>query len=231
MAPRYGLYYAPEPGSTLSRLAAVWLGRDAVTGDELPQPQLSGISPEVLLERTSSPRHYGFHATLKPPFALRPSRTEDELCASIAGFARRQQPFTLHLAPGVLGGFVALLETTPSEELRALAAACVVEFDSFRATPPAQELESRRAAGLTPRQDALLVRWGYPYVLDDFRFHMTLTTRLQESGQRSAMVEAAEAHFGEALAGPVTVDAVTLFHQSSREEPFTILDRFPFRSS
>ncbi|TVM33445.1 DUF1045 domain-containing protein [Oceanidesulfovibrio marinus] len=231
MTARYGLYYAPESGSALAVLAATWLGRDAATGDTCAQPQLPGIPADILMERTASPRHYGFHATLKPPFALAPSRTEDELRASVAKFAQQQQPFGLHLAPGVLGGFVALQETTPSEELRTLAAACVIEFDGFRAPPAAKELEKRRAAGLTPRQDALLIRWGYPYVLDEFRFHMTLTSRVQENELRRAMLDAAGPYFAEALAEPITVDAVSLFHQPSREEPFTILDRFPFGSS
>ena len=33
-------------------------------------------------------------------------------------------------------------------------------------------------SGLTDRQEALLTQWGYPYVMEEFRFHITLTGAL-----------------------------------------------------
>ena len=71
-----------------------------------------------------------------------------------------------------------LRETEPSAALQALADACVEQLDRFRAPPSDAELARRRRASLTPRQDAMLVRWGYPYVFDTWFFHMTLTRRL-----------------------------------------------------
>ena len=52
----------------------------------------------------------------------------------------------------------------------------------FARPPGAAELERRRKAGLSAAQEKMLLRWGYPYVLDEFRFHLTLTGRLQPEG-------------------------------------------------
>jgi hypothetical protein len=45
----------------------------------------------------------------------------------------------------------------------------------------------RRAAGLTPAQERNLIEWGYPYVLDEFRFHLTLTGSLADPEAEAAM--------------------------------------------
>ncbi len=231
MAARYALYFIPARAHPLTVLGATWLGRDVHLGKACAQPTLEGISKDIFRELTASPRHYGFHATLKPPFALAPGKDETALRRVTAEYARSRSPFLLHLTPGAIGRFNALLETTPSPELRALAAACVTEFDSFRAAPPPEELEKRRAKGLTPHQDALLEQWGYPYVFDAFRFHMTLTTSIDSDELRQALLAQARNYFGEVLQHPVQVDALGLCFQPSRSEPFTVLERFPFTTA
>ena len=55
-----------------------------------------------------------------------------------------------------------------TNQLGRLAAACVRDFDSFRAPLSPEELAKRRAVDLTARQEELLVEWGYPYVFDEF---------------------------------------------------------------
>ena len=82
------------------------------------------------------------------------------------------------LAVADLHGFLALRETVPCPPLQALADACVEDLDRFRAPPSEAELARRRRASLTTQQDAMLVRFGYPYVLETWFFHMTLTRRL-----------------------------------------------------
>ena len=69
MSARLGLYWAPELDDPLHALGSAWLGRDAETGATLPQPAVPGLD---LAEITAEARGYGFHATLKPPFALAP---------------------------------------------------------------------------------------------------------------------------------------------------------------
>ena len=100
--------------------------------------------------------------------------------------AARTAPFALPpLAVSDVFGFLALRETAPCPPLQALADACVEHLDPFRAPPSDAELARRRRANLTPRQDAMLVRWGYPYVFDTWFFHMTLTRRLTTEEKRS----------------------------------------------
>ena len=174
---RYAIYYLPPEGA-LSEFGAAWLGWSVDAGRAVPQPGVDGI--EAL---TRTPRKYGFHATLKPPFRLAPGTTPDGLAQAAARLAAGLAPVTLAaLVPGTLGHFLALVPAAPSAALDALAARCVADLDCFRAAPTQAELNRRRAAGLTAAQEANLQRWGYPHVMDGFRFHMTLTGRQDADG-------------------------------------------------
>lgn len=220
MTARYALYFAPPPDSALWKFASRWLGRDAATGETLDPPD--GVSPDW----TADPRRYGFHATLKPPMALAPGRDEAELLAAAADFAAGHTRFTapsLRLAE--LGRFLALIPSAPSEALDEFAAECVRAFDPFRAPPPASDLEKRRAHGLTPRQDDYLRHWGYPYVFEEFRFHMTLTSSLDDDARTAArsLLEPAVAPF---TRDPLVIDALSIFKQDTRDAPFRIIARF-----
>ncbi|TMV43101.1 DUF1045 domain-containing protein, partial [Thioclava sp. BHET1] len=77
-----------------------------------------------------------------------------------------------------IGGFLALTPRGDTSPLARLAAEVVERLDRFRAPAPEAELARRRGKGLSPRQEALLMRWGYPYVMEEFRFHLTLTGSL-----------------------------------------------------
>jgi len=226
--PRYALYYAPRPDEEIARFAARWLGRDPEDGHALDQPAVPGLSPDRLAEITTEPRRYGFHGTLKPPFELVTSATLAELLARAAEFAAQRPAVPLRgLALKVIDGFLALVPQA-SADIDALAADCVREFDRYRAPPDPADLARRRAAGLTTRQEEFLQRWGYPYVMEEFRFHLTLTGRLQEN-ERS-LVQAAlaplTAPFGVV---PTAIRDLCIFVQESREQPFRVLARLPFR--
>ena len=122
-----------------------------------------------------------------------------------------------------LGRFLALVPHGDTGPLATLVARAVQELDPFRAPATEDELVKRRAARLSPAQDALLVRWGYPYVLDEFRFHLTLTGRLE-----AAVAGATEAALAPMLAQlplqPYRITGLTLlgedeigwFHQITR---------------
>ncbi len=173
---RYAIYYAPPAGEDWSDFAIAWLGWDAAAGRNVAHPDADGIDVASV---TEVPRKYGLHATIKPPFRLRPGQTAEDLDAACAELAARQAPVTqagLELAR--LGRFLALRTVGDETQLNALAATCVRDLDRFRAPPTESELARRRAAKLTPEQDANLVRWGYPYVMDAFRFHITLSGKL-----------------------------------------------------
>ena len=172
--PRYALYYAPAPRSELGRFGAHLLGYDAFSRKTLRFP----VNIEQALpdwgELTQDPRKYGFHATLKAPMVLADGKSEAELLAACAEFAAMPRPIPM-IAPVVnaIGDFIAIVPSQPSAELQALAADAVSQFDSFRAPLTDSDRARRNPDGLPPRQRDYLERWGYPYVMDEFRFHMT----------------------------------------------------------
>lgn len=229
MSGRYAVYYAPLAGSPLARFGDRWLGREAESGKALPHPTLNGFDAGRLQALTEAPRHYGFHGTLKPPFQLADGCEVADLRRAIVGFAMRQRPFEIKaLELRAIGDFLALVPAAAEPALSALADACVVEFDAYRAPPDAAELARRHAAGLTPRQGELLARWGYPYVLDEFRFHLTLTGAIADAGERVQVA----GHMAP-LVAPLTGQAVPvrelcLFHQPDRTAAFRLVQRFPF---
>lgn len=224
---RFAIFFAPPADHPVAMFAASWLGRDARTGETLAQPRLPGLSPERLAAITAFPRHYGFHATLKAPFALAAGRTPEALHEAAKEFATTRITFSVQLTVGELAGFLALLPAAPSPPLDRLADHCVRAFEEFRAPLSEAELETRRAAGLTPQQAALLATWGYPYVMEEFRFHMTLTGRLDEP-ERAEVEAILAGQLAHLLGEPLSIDAVSVFHQPDRETPFREVARYPF---
>jgi putative phosphonate metabolism protein len=227
-APRYALYVVPQPGSALENFGATWLGRDAVTGEGRAQPTIAGIAPERLRELTATARGYGFHATIKPPFYLRDGRTEAELIAAFEAFAAPRERFQVQLGLKDLSGFLALMMTPPDHRMHALATEAVRDLDPFRALPGEAELARRRAAGLSAQQEAMLQQWGYPYVMGEFRFHMTLSPRLPEGAERDAFIAALAPLAEAATAEPLVVDAIALFKQAQKGAEFLQVRRFGF---
>jgi hypothetical protein len=217
---RVALYWAPEPGDALAIAGNAWLGRDPECGVDVTQPCISGIG-----EATAAPRLYGFHATLRPPMRLI-TGWEDFLVA-VRALAAGLAPFDLPpLVVDNLDGFLALREAVPCQALHTLAAACVRATDTHRLAPSPAELAQRLAAGLSPAEEALLRRWGYPYVMERWRFHMTLTRRL--AGEEPKRLRpAAEAHFAESLAMRRRVTEIAVFTQASVSPPapFLIAER------
>jgi putative phosphonate metabolism protein len=227
MSPRYAVYYTPAAGDPLTRRAAAWLGRDAFTGEPLVRPALPGLEGLDLDALTDDPRFYGFHATLKAPFSLAPEAGEGTLLAFAEGFAARQAPFDAVVAPAALGRFLAFRLAEPSAAVQALHDACVRAFDPFRAPLSDADLARRRKSPLTAEQDAKLVAWGYPYVFDDFRFHMTLTSSIADEAVRERLLAALQAHFAD-LSGIHRFGGVAIFRQDDRSAPFRVLARFDF---
>ena len=225
---RYAIYFAPATNDPLWRFGSSVLGYDAASGARvafLDHPLLRDAPLEAW---TADPRKYGFHATLKPPFALAPGADEAALIEAARAFAGAQIPFDagpLRVGP-IAGAFVALRPAGPAPGLSRLADACVEAFDRFRAPPRAAERARRLQSPLTPKQIENLDRWGYPYVFEDFRFHMTLSGPLQrEDRDRYA---AAMAELYAPLARPLLVDGVALFRQAESGGAFAVLERFGF---
>ncbi|WP_204115333.1 DUF1045 domain-containing protein [Shimia biformata] len=206
---RYAVYAAPAPGP-LSQFAAAWLGWDAVGATDLAHPDIPGL-PAPVTELTARPRKYGFHGTLKPPFRLATGQSADALQQAVATLAASLSPVVLDgLELRRLGGFLALVPEGDTSALSTLAARCVAELDPFRAPASNGELDRRRGKGLTPPQEANLIRWGYPYVMDEFRFHLTLTGSLPR-GQADSVKTALTPILAPLIPRPFVVDALCLF--------------------
>lgn len=220
---RHAIYFAPPRGSALAAFGAGWLGWDAERGARCEGAAVRGL-PRPREELVETPRRYGFHATLKAPFRLAEGRTVDELDAAISGIAAGQAGFALRLALAAPGGFLALVPEEVPEALRVLERASVTGVDGFRAPAEPEETLRRRMAGLDAVEEENLRRWGYPYVLERFRFHMTLTGPL-EAGVRAAVREALEPVVAPILAAPVPVAEVCRFAEAA-DGCFRLVRRF-----
>ncbi len=227
--PRYAIYYVSAPGTDLDRFGAQLLGYDAFSGEDLPFPD--GVTQTVpdWRDLTRDPRTYGFHATLKPPLSLAPGKTEAELLAACEAFAGISRPIPV-IKPIVdsISGFIAVVPAEPSAELERLAADCTSEFDSFRAPLTPEDLARRNPSALTPRQREHLDRWGYPYVMEDFRFHMTLTGRLGAE-RREPVLTMLRNRFSAIGLKALAVDRIAIFRQENAVSRFRIVKHWKLR--
>jgi putative phosphonate metabolism protein len=224
--PRYSIYYVSTPGSDLDRFGAQLLGYDALSGDQLPFPDdVVRLVPDWR-DLTRDPRKYGFHATLKAPLPLAQGNAEAELLAACETFAGTPRPIPV-IRPVVdsISGFIAVVPAEPSPELERLAADCVREFDSFRAPLTPEDRMRRNPSALTPRQRAHLERWGYPYVMEDFRFHMTLTGRL-DAGRREPVLTMLRDRFSAIGLTTLAIDRIAVFRQNDAASRFQVVNHW-----
>ena len=223
---RYAIYYAPAPDSPLWEYGCRVIGYDAAFGGPVA-PFAELVEPAMRWsEHAAEPARYGFHATLKAPFHLAPGQTEVALETAVASLAGGCPAVPLgELQVRAMTKFVALVPVQPSAHLNLLEQAMVRELDKFRAPLTPQDRARRRPAKLSPRQLASLERWGYPFVCEDFRFHMTLAGPLEPDRLTYAVEILSQLykHFAE----PVRVDDVCIFKQLSPDAPFTIMARHP----
>jgi putative phosphonate metabolism protein len=224
---RYALYYAPRPQERLAAFARGWLGYDPDLGSSFTFTDMDGIEPQLRLSAVADPRRYGFHATLKAPFQLAPDVKERDLLDSASVFANACPSLETALRMHEIGRFLALVPTRNAAALSGLASCCVREFDRFRAPLDEATLARRRAAGLTERQEKYLAEWGYPYVLEEFRFHMTLTGPLSRE-ERKRIHAALLPLVNQLCADPVVLHDLAVFVQPESAAPFRVLARFSF---
>jgi putative phosphonate metabolism protein len=233
---RYAIYYTPPEDDPLTRLAQTWLGRNAFTGEIFPPRPVGSLPAAEIAYQTAAARRYGFHATLKAPFQLAEDEDEQELTAALSAFCGQMAPFTgPRLALRRLDGFLALVPEQPSLRLDEFARDVVVAFERFRAPLTEAELARRNPDALSPRQLKNLHQWGYPYVFEEFRFHMTLTGRVADADAPRVM-RAIEEHFGPVLEEPPEIGSLALFVEPEPGAPFTVhsfheFGRLPERKS
>ena len=226
--PRYAIYYAAGPGSALTDFGASLLGYDAYSGEELAFPD--GVPPDWR-DLTQDPRKYGFHATLKAPMALAPGRTEAQLVAACELFADAARAIPL-IRPVVdsISGFIAVIPSERCAELQELAAEATRAFDFFRAPLTRKIAHGAIRTKLTANQCEYLDRWGYPYVMEEFRFHMTLTGRLSAE-RRDNVVPMLRERFAAIGLAALDIDRIALFRQDNAASRFRIIGDWPLRAS
>ena len=231
---RYAVYFAPQPDSAWWRFGSAWLGRDAVADAPVARPAVAGMEAAYLTRITAEPRRYGFHATLKAPFQVTPEYTARDVYVQAATLASTCVTATLpRVTLRVIDGFVALgydREQSGVAATHATAARCVSCFDNLRARPSAAELARRRALALSPRQASLLQQWGYPFVLDEFRFHLTLTNRLRLEEQQP-VIQALSPLIDALNTQPFQLDALSIYVQPAPDAPFVVTRRYGFDGS
>lgn len=223
---RYAIYWAPPSESAFASFGAAWLGWDAEKGLTVPQPGPPRF-PVPVANLTARPRRYGFHATLKAPFRLRATKEAAALSSAVHRLAARLAPFDappLQLA--WMRRFIALVPSGPCAQLSDLGACCVEGLHDFAVRPPEAEL-NRRRPGLTPRQDQLLEQWFYPYVFDQFRFHLTLTDA-PDPVIGEATFETLRELTAPFCAAPVPITELCLFGEGD-DSRFRLIERFPLK--
>lgn len=213
---RYALYFVPPADEPLARLAANWLGGPC---DAIAEP--------LRREVTAAPARYGFHATLKAPFRLHEEAGPADLIEAAERLASAWRGFTLPpLRLHRINRFLALVPTRYSAALHAFANACVLELDRFRAPLDGDEIARRRKAGLSSRQDAYMLGLGYPYVLDEFRFHMTLTGQLDDT-REAEIRPVLETLLEPLLSTPLSVRDLAILGEPADGGAFRLVRRLP----
>jgi putative phosphonate metabolism protein len=225
---RYAVYFAPNVEQQWWAQASEWLGRCAVTHQRSPQPLVSGLSAQRVAELTEHPRRYGFHATMKAPFVLASQYQPRDLVDRVNAICQHVKPFVLpRLQVALLDTFLALIPERDVTQITQLEEQCVTGLNDYAEPLSQEELSRRRNAGLSPHEDALLLRWGYPFVLDRFRFHCSLTGSLAKASQEeiAALTHVANQHFSQL---PNCVfDSLAIFAEPTKGADFVWLQQCP----
>ncbi len=224
---RYALYFTPTSSDALTKVASNWLGRNAFSNERIRRPLNPLMDDEQIQALTHDARRYGFHATLKAPFRLNENKQEDDLIEDLIKFSSQNAAFTLpRLKIQQIGPFFALVPAQKNDELNDLADEVVRFFDPYRAELSEADLLKRKPETLTAKQRDYLSQWGYPYVFDEFRFHMTLTGPVSEEKQEKIR-RCLEDFFAPVLNESVEVANLALFTEEESGAPFEVHSLYP----
>lgn len=208
---RVAIYFTPSPESLLGRTAAQWLGRDVFSSLCQQQPP-SQLSSDTFRAITAAPFHYGFHGTIKPPFMIEEERDIIQITERLEEICDATEKFYLpELQLRFMSNFLCLMPSIPCRQLQLCAAQVVTDIDQFRLPLSEEELTKRRRTALTPAQSQMLEKWGYPYVMDEFRFHLTLTGKIEDPQIRKVVGSHAQTFFTPEMCKNVAFEGLSLF--------------------
>ncbi len=198
---RYAIYWTPRQGSDFEAFGQRWFGSGAGA---------FGLAPDLLARAVKSPARYGLHATLKAPFRLRDSASEQELQQTLDRFCAKRRPTlggALKLAQ--FQSYLGLVLSGQTSDIDWLAAECVTHFDRFRAPLDESDRDRRAHSALSAQEEMFLHEFGYPYVLSEFRFHISLAGPLLKD-ELSGVAAALEPHLAPFMAGPMAIEDLSL---------------------
>ncbi|MDR2300545.1 MAG: DUF1045 domain-containing protein [Deltaproteobacteria bacterium] len=249
MSERFSVYHVPGPKTKLYQLGSAILGRDVYDGAALRPPWPEEDYPKCP-PHPARAATYGFHATLVAPF--RSLVSVETLNSTLQALAAKTEPVALGpLELTILEpGFVALVPKNAPLALNELEERLVKTFTPY-AKPIGPDDLARREP-LTDRQRALAKKWGYPYVLDQFRFHLTLSDNLadglpgnaaqnqtpqgqDQKGQKrpdfdkQGFLDLIHALLDESLCAPLPLDSLCLCRQAVTGGPFTVISTALFQ--
>ena len=227
MTKRFAVYFSPKADSELDKFGKNVLGRTAESA-RAPTANTSFVDSSRWKQITERPAHYGFHATLKAPFELSEAHTAAQLLAAVESFSTNFYPVSLNtLAPRNMAGFIALTLAEQSQSLTQFAFSCVEQFETFRKPLSEADTKRRQQQSLTPRQESLLQEFGYPYVADEFRFHMTLSGKLeaQDDDYQHWVLE----QYAACVKNTPELNQLAVYTQDDRKSAFTQLAVFPLK--
>lgn len=214
---RYAIYFCPAPGSALHAFGNEWL----------ETAQIPAIAPERMQALLADVRRYGWHATLCAPFELAPHVSYAELHRRVAEVAACTPAFALPLQLDTLTGFLALRPSGDTHAIDELAARCVRQLNALRA-PVTQAAWERRAGALDDTERNLFRQYGYPYVLERYRFHMTLAAPATVAEER-ALRTYLSPHMDRAACA--RIDALTLCREPAPGAAFEHVTRLSLRGT
>ena len=227
MSARYAVYYTPEDSTPLADFAQQVLGRDA-GGRSVAASEGDYPDKQLAASVSATPAHYGFHATLKAPFHLRKGQSENSLLSAVEVLAQQQAPIVMHtLEPRKLSGFAALMFAVQPTAIHQLANECVEQLEAFRAPLTPEDIQRRNPDALSKTQRYYLSKFGYPFVMSEFRFHMTLTGPLH-AAEHAHYFTWLDALYRRRVLSPPVLNRLVVFWQPDRTTRFTRVEEFSF---
>ena len=183
---RYAIYYAPPKESSLEEFGRYWFGWDPLNAKLINNKQrinylngfgiknLKNIDKNVLIAKK-----YGFHGTLIPPFKLNKNYSTNTLFKKTEEIAKKLKKFKFYkFKLKKINNFYAFVQNKKNNNINKLSNRLVRELFKFRSPLTKKEIDRRNPSKLSKLQLNILYKWGYPYLMSEFNFHMTLASEV-----------------------------------------------------
>ena len=226
---RYAIYYVPSENSELDLFGKCWLGWDPYKGVETTKSDLSKLpSFKKFSSLVLTPKQYGFHGTIKAPFRLKNEYTYNDLENKVREISKQIHSFYFdQLIIKKLGNFIGLIPTN-NLKINAVSNKFVEELDYLRDELSESEIKKRKPHKLTSNQKQMLFKWGYPYVFDEFKFHLTLTSKLNVV-EIDDVLRSLQNILKQVNLNKISFNNICIFGQKS-DEKFYFVQRFNFNN-